>query len=199
MKSRSMFVTWLVVAVIVVAIAACSSSDPYDNQPPNGRPRSTGEGGGFRGAAAAGGGAGMLEVLPPPNWWRDDRIAAAVNLTPDQVAALDKISADQGDDVARLIRDSQVAVRQLRDSLGLEQPKAEDITSAGQRLRTLRDDIFDRQLQMLTAERQLLSSRQWTALENELQNARTERQQNRGGYPGGRGRGGMGGRRPGWG
>ncbi len=187
----------LLLALLLV-FAACSSSDPYDTQPANERPRSMGEGGGFRGAAA-GGGAGMLELLPPPNWWRDDRIVGPVNLTSDQLAALDKIYSEQGDDIARLINDSQVAVRQLRDSLGLEQPKAEDISSAGQRLRTLRDDIFDRQLRMLGAERLVLSSRQWSTLENQLQNARTQRQQNRGGYPGGRGRGGMGGRRPGWG
>jgi hypothetical protein len=122
-----------------------------------------------------------------------------VNLTTDQVASLDKVYTEQGDDIARLINDSQVAVRQLRDSLGLEQPKSEDISSAGQRLRTLRDDIFDRQLRMLSAERLLLSTQQWTALQNALQNARSQRQQERGGYPGGRGRGGMGGRRPGWG
>jgi Spy/CpxP family protein refolding chaperone len=140
----------------------------------------------------------MLELLPPPSWWRDDRIAGAVNLTTDQVASLDKVYSEQGDDIARLINDSQVAVRQLRDSLALDQPKSEDIGSAGQRLRTLRDDIFDRQLRMLAAERLLLSTQQWTALQNALQNARSQRQE-RGGYPGGRGRGGRGGRRPGWG
>ena len=128
-------------------------------------------------------------------------MANAVNLKTDQVAALDKIYSDEGDDIARLINDSQVAVRQLRDSLALEQPKSEDISSAGQRLRSLRDDIFDRQLRMLGEERLVLSTQQWTALQSELQNARSERQQDRrGGYPGGgRGRGGMGGRRPGWG
>ena len=182
---------------IAVIVAACSSSDPYE-PPQGGRGRGMGEGGGYRGAPA-GGGAGMLELLPPANWWRDDRMASAVNLKTEQVAALDKIYSDEGDDIARLINDSQVAMRQLRDSLALQQPKSEDIGSAGQRLRSLRDDIFDRQLRMLGEERLVLSNQQWTALQNELQNARSQRQQDRrGGYPG-RGRGGMGGRRPGWG
>ncbi len=169
---------------IAIVVAACSSSDPYE--PPQGeRGRGMGQGGGYRGAAA-GGGAGMLELLPPANWWRDERMANAVNLKTDQVAALDKIYSDEGDDIARLINDSQVAVRQLRDSLALEQPKSEDISSAGQRLRSLRDDIFDRQLRMLGEERLVLSTQQWTALQNELQNARSQRQQDRrGGYPGG--------------
>lgn len=203
MPRRSTVVVLIVIAVTAILIAACSSSDPYEPQAQSERPRGMGGmgqgGGGFRGAMDPGEVA-MLEILPPANWWHDDRIANAVKLTPDQVASLDKIYSDQHDDIARLQRDTQVAARQLRDSLGLDTTKADDITSAGVRVKTLRDDIFDRQLKMLADERLVLSTQQWASLENALQNARTERQQERrGGYPGGRGRGGFGGRRPGFG
>jgi Spy/CpxP family protein refolding chaperone len=186
--------------MIGALVAACSSSDPYDAPPPDDRPMRGGGGrGGFRGAPAdAQGDAGGLGMLPQGTCWHDDQIARAVNLSSDQVAALEKISSEQGDDIARLIRDTPVAVNALRDSLDADPVKSDDIIAAGQRLRTMRDTTLERQVKILAAERQVLSRQQWTALQNAMQARRSERQQDRrGGYPRG-GRGGMGGRRPGF-
>lgn len=204
MNSRRKFAGMVFSALMIGAlVAACSSSDPYDAPPPDDRPMMGGGGrGGFRGAPAdAQGDAGGLGMLPQGTWWHDDQITRAVNLSSDQVAALDKISSEQGDDIARLTRDTLVAVRELRDSLDADPVKNDDVIAAGQRLRTMRDTTLERTVKMLAAERQVLSRQQWTALQNAMQSRRSERQQDRRGSPrGGRGGwgGGMGGRRPGF-
>ena len=134
-----------------------------------------------------------FEMLPPPEWWRQPMLADAVRLTPDQVAALDKISRDQGDDVSRIETDISVAIRDLRTQLDRSQPAPADIIAAGQRIRSLRDSMFDHRLQLLAAERTVLSRDQWQTLQQQLQQQRRE-QRNDSGYRrrGGRGMGGRG-------
>ena len=107
-------------------------------------------------------------------------------------AALDKIGKDQADEIARLDRDSMVAVRDLRQLLESNQPASADIVAAGERLRGLRDAQFDRQVQMLAAERQVLTLQQWDTLQTQLQSR--PRGTDNSGYPRRGGRGGMGGR-----
>jgi hypothetical protein len=68
-----------------------------------------------------------------------------------------------------------------------------DIDTAATRVRTLRNDIFDRQIQLLVAERSVLTKQQWKALQDAMhERPRDERRGNyggpRGGF-GGRGRG----------
>jgi hypothetical protein len=169
--------------------------DDRDRRPPQGYPGG-GEGrGGFARARAAGAGDG-LEIMPPSDWWRDPRISLAVNLTPDQVSSLDRISHDQSEEIAKLERDSLVAARDLRQTIESNQPSAADITGAGQRLRGIRDALFDRRVQLLASERTLLTQQQWTSLQDAMtapRNRDTDRR-SRGGYGGRVGRGGMGGR-----
>lgn len=163
--------------------AACQSTDPYDEPRP--APR----------AAAARESSGV-DFMPPDQWWRDARFDA-VNLSNDQVAQLDKISRERGDDIRRLENDVQVAQRDLRTAFDAD--PVGDVAAAAQRVRTLRDDIFDRHVQMLAAERNVLTRAQWSALEESMRTSRRE-DRGRGNYPGG-GRGGFpGGRRgrPGW-
>jgi hypothetical protein len=155
-----------------------------------------GEGrGGFARARAEGAGDG-LEMMPPSDWWHDPRISVAVNLTPDQASSLDRISNDQSAEIAKLERDSMVASRDLRQAVESSQPAAADITGAGQRLRGIRDALFDRRVQLLASERTLLTQQQWTALQNAIAASRNRDSDrpNRGGYGGRGGRGGMGGR-----
>src|SRR5207244_1639902 len=118
--------------------------------------------GGYGPARFAGGG---LDMMPPPDWWHEPSIANPVNLTPDQYTMLDKIAADQRDEVARMDRDSTMGTRDLRQVLDSNQPSTNDIMAAAQRLRALRDNLFDRQMQMLAAERQVLSQQQWQNLQ----------------------------------
>jgi Spy/CpxP family protein refolding chaperone len=172
------------IALLVLLAAACSST--YDDAPQ-------------RAPRAQRTAAGALDMLPPDQWWRDPQIAGSVNLTSDQVSQLDNLSKTQGDDAARLERDSMVAIRDLRTTLGTDKPSADDITNAASRIKQLRDALFDRQVQLLAAQRTLLTQQQWSALQTALQSEREERMNNRGrgGYPGGmggRGRGGWGGR-----
>jgi hypothetical protein len=154
-----------------------------------------GRGGGMRGGGGGVGGADMLP-MPPDDWWRDSRLADAVKLTGDQLIALDKIAHDSSDEIARLERDIPVAARDFRTVLGAEKPSVDDITGAATRLRSLRDALFDRQAQMLAAERGLLTQQQWQTLEDRLQARRTERNdRGNGGYgPRNGGYGGRGGR-----
>lgn len=145
--------------------------------------------------------AGALEFLPPPDWWRDPQMATAVSLTPDQVASLEKISKDAGDDADKIERDSAVAMRDLRTLLESDKPAEGDIVTAGNRIRQMRDDVFDRQLRLLAAERTVLTKDQWQKLQETIHARANDRGgRDRGGYPGGRGGwgGGRGGRRPGF-
>ena len=89
-----------------------------------------------------------------------------------------------------------VAARDLRQMVESNQPSAADITGAGQRLRGIRDALFDRRVQLLASERTLLTQQQWTALQDAITASRTRDtdRPNRGGYGGRGGRGGMGGR-----
>ena len=204
MKRRLLVAAMAVVAVSLVVIA-CSSSDPYE-QPPQSYGRPSMGGGGSRGGFAAPNagdqilGAG-LDMLAEASWWRDPRVATEVAVTPEQVTALDKIESEHATEIARLLRDTQGTVRELRDALNAEPANQDAIVAAGQRVRSMRDATLDHVVKMLAAERQLLSHQQWTALQTAVQERRQQRQQERGfGGRGGRGMGGgVGGRRPGGG
>jgi len=180
----------ILLAITTLAIS-CSSSD-YD-QPgysPRGRPM---DGGGDGGTFAANRPmAGGLDMLPPADWWHQPMIADAVKLSADQMTALDKIAQDQGNDASRIETDMTIAVRDLRTLLNSNQPSQNDIVAAGQRIRQMRDSMFDKQLQMLAAERSVLTLDQWQTLQQQLQQRRQQRNQE--GYPrrGGRGMGGRG-------
>jgi len=183
------------VLLALVTLAACTS-DMDDRRPPQSYPGGGGGRGGFRGTRAEGAGDG-LEMMPPSEWWRDPQISVAVNLTADQTALFDRIHRDQSEEIAKLERDSMVAMRDLRQMVESTQPSAADITGAGQRLRGIRDALFDRRVQLLAAERTLLTQQQWNALQAALSASRnrdTDRP-GRGGYGGRGGRGGRGGGR----
>ena len=173
--------------VLALALAASCSSNYDQDMPPR---RSD-----FRRAPA---GPMLLDIVPDGTWWRDMSLVEPLNLTNDQLARLDKIASDQRDEIARLERDLPVATRDFRNILQTQSPAAADITAAANRVRDLRNSLFDRQVQMLTAERLVLTDQQWAKLQNELQDRRQQRMQDdgryrgRGGYP----RGGRG--RPGW-
>ena len=161
----------LAAAVTTFALVACSSTD--SDQPQRGRGNWPGSGDGTYARARTT--TGGLDMLPPPDWWHQAQIAT-----------------DQADPIARLDRDSMVAVRDLRRLLESNQPASADIVAAGERLRGLRDAIFDRQVQMLAAERQVLTLQQWDTLQTELQSR--PRGAGNSSYPRRGGRGGMGGR-----
>lgn len=192
--------------LLPLTFIACQSTN--DDEPPvsprGGRGGRGGFGGGYgrgdddgammRGRAAN----GAFDFMPPADWWRDPQLANAVNLTTDQVASLEKISKDAGDDAEKIERDSTVAMRDLKTLLASDKPVEADIVTAGNRIREMRDGVFDRQLKMLAAERVVLSKQQWQTLQEQLEARRSERGRDRGGYPGRGGFPGRGGRRPGF-
>jgi Spy/CpxP family protein refolding chaperone len=134
--------------------------------------------------------AAAFDLLPPADWWHQPMIADAVRLTSDQIGALDKTASSQ-DDVTRLDRDMMVAIRGVRSVLDSNQPSSADIIAAGQQLRTLRDTLLDRQIQLLAAQRTILSRDQWQTLQQQLQDRRSQRRQDNS-YPERGGRGGRG-------
>lgn len=179
------------ILVLTASLIGCSTSD---YEPPREQPRSRPP---IDAERASVSGVDLLP-LPPADWWHQPIIAEAVRLTSDQMSALDKISRDQWDDIARLERDIMVAARDLRQVLDSNQPTSADIVAAGARLRGVRDALFDRQMQMLAAEREILSQQQWQTLQEQLQSRRSRRNQDElGPRRGGRGMGGRG-RRPGF-
>ena len=175
--------------VVIVAMVGCSSSD-YDEGPRRGR----GDWGGDAPAMMRAGGGGMLDMVPPDDWWHDTRIAGAVNPSPDQIAKLDQMAKDHNaDDVTKLTRDSEVAMRDLRSTLESDAP---DIPTAAKRVQTLRNDLFERQIALLSAERSVLTKQQWKALQDAMHER--PRDDRRGGYGGPRGGFGGRGRGRGW-
>jgi len=154
---------------------------------------------GERAGMGGGAGGGGLEVMLPQDWWRDQSTQIAVNLTDDQIAQLEKIGRDQGEPITQLQRDSANAIREIRTALDANPAKSEDILAAGERVRNLRDTLFDRQVRMIASERVLLSSEQWQHLQNVIEQQRHQRMQQQNPMGGGRGgHGGYGGRRPGY-
>jgi len=182
-----------ILAIFAVLVAACASND--SNEPPYGRRGGGGDGGTY--AANRGAMPGALDMLPPPDWWHQPVLADAVKVTADQISALDKISQDQGNDASRIETDMNIAVRDLKTQLDAPQPAAADIVTAGQRIRDLRNAMFDRQLQLLAAERAVLTLDQWHTLQQQLQERRQQRNSDYG-RRGGRGMGGGRGRWPGY-
>jgi len=168
--------------LVLLLIAACSSSD-YDD--PRGRPARV------RDAVPM-----LLDVIPDDSWWRDFAIAEPLNLSEEQFKTLDRIAAEQRDEIARLERDLPVAAKDFRAALDADPTSAAGITTAAQRVRSIRDSLFDRQAQMLSAERLVLSGQQWTKLVRALQQQQRDERMNRrgtGDYPGGARGGGRGG------
>ena len=177
----------LAVLALPLIVLACTTTD---NDRPVYQPS--------RRPAAARATDAALDMLPPPEWWRQPMLADAVRLTSDQVASLDQIARDQGNDVSRIDTDMNVAMRDLRSQLDAAQPASADIIAAGQRIRALRDSMFDRQLQLLAAQRTVLSLDQWQTLQQQLQDRRQQRNNDYGPRRGGRGTGGGRGRWPGY-
>jgi hypothetical protein len=184
----------LLTLLLVLLVAACSATN-YDDDEPRSAPRRPMADDG--GTAQVQGMSGLM--LPPADWWRQAEIADRVKPTADQVTALDKLQTDQGDEIEKLERDMSVAERDLRNVLESDKPASEAIVSAGQRIKTMRDDVFDRQLRLLAAERTILTREQWSSLQDAIRMSRRERNRNgMGGRGGGRGAyPGRGGRRPG--
>lgn len=176
-------------AAVFLLLAACASDD-YNAPPQRGPMRGGGGGYGYRPQAVA----GALDMLPPAQWWHDPQIAAAVSLSNDQMTQLDQVAKPHEDEIARLERDSGTAARDLRTLLDTEKPASPEIVTAAMRVRAIRDSAFEHQVQLLAAERSLLTKQQWTSLQSAMQAERQDRRDN-GGYPRGGRRGGRGGGR----
>lgn len=172
--------TLLTLALVVVV--GCTSSDPYERPP--------------RRMARPARAAMDIDPLPPPGWWHDYVIAEPLDLSTEQMQQLDRAAAEFGEqDIRQLQRETLTAVRDLRGILDSEKPSSDEIIVAGQRVRSLRDEISDRQLKLLAAERQILTRAQWLKLQEQLFDERMPRNR-MSDYPR-RGRGGFGGRGPG--
>jgi hypothetical protein len=174
--------------LLVVALAAACSSSDYDQPRDGGRgPRGGGRTGMMAPRPADGTG-----LLPPAGWWHDPQLAGAVNVTADQYTALEALEKNQTTELTKLRGDVTTASRDLRLLLETEKPSSNDIITAGNRVQSIRGEIFSHELRMLADERAILTQQQWTTLQKQLEN---ERAQDRGGY--GRDRDGYGGRRGG--
>ncbi len=133
-------------------------------------------------------------MLPPAYFWRGVGLANGLDLTDAQVAELEKAYVTGQSETDALERDRAIAARDLRAILQAAHPSSADITAAGQRFRVLDDKVYEHQLRMLAAVREVLSREQWEQLQRNLTTDR-EPMRERGGFGGGR----RGGRRPGMG
>ncbi|HEX3070285.1 MAG TPA: hypothetical protein VHX14_17090 [Thermoanaerobaculia bacterium] len=185
----------LFLTLVTIVFMSCTSDTDDRGRGPRSYP-GAGEGGGRPGGFARASAGDGLDTMPPADWWRDPKISVAVGLSADQIASLDRVSHEQAEEIAKLERDSMVAARELREMFDTSQPAAADIIAAGQRMRGIRDALFDRRVQMFAAERTLLTQQQWqTLLQQIAANNRPDRGERGNGPRGGRGgRGGMGGR-----
>lgn len=170
---------------------ACATNAPYDDPPPEPR-------GGMRMRGNFG---GDDDLLPEANWWHSPHLAETVNVSGEQIQQLDKLQTEQGDEIERLSRDVMVASRDIRNAVNQHDAVANDITAAGDRVASLRDQLFRRRIAMLAGERAILTYDQWTKLQQQFAEERMDRGRDRGngrgmGGRGRGGRGGIGGRRP---
>lgn len=132
-------------------------------------------------------------LLPPPQWWRQKELADVLKLTGEQRRQLDALSG-QGEEIARLERDLQIASREVRTALEAREVSAKTIVAAGERLSALRTALFTREIRLLADQRSVLTQPQWMKLQDQLAQFRPPRGEGRG--PG-RGPGpGAGGRPP---
>ena len=182
----------LVFSAVTLAFVTCTSDTDDRDRRPRSYPGAS-DSDRPAGIARAGAGDG-LDMIPPGDWWHDPQISLAVAPTPDQIASLDRISHEHSEEIAKLERDSMVAARDLRQVVDSTQPSADDITGAGQRLRAIRDILFDHRIKMFAAERTLLTQKQWDALQEALSAERNRSDRPNRGNGGRGGRGGMGGR-----
>ena len=191
-------------AIPLFLVVACTTTDDYRPAPPSGGGGGYGGNGGYGGGGGRGGGQraanidAALDMLPPAEWWRQSVYADAVRLKSDQIAALDKIAQDHGNDVDRIQMDMSVALRDFRTQLNADQVAQADIVAAGNRIKELRNSMFDKQLETLAAERAVLTYDQWQMLQQQIQQQRQQQRQNQG-FPGQGGRQGGRGRFPGMG
>src|ERR1019366_1255014 len=164
----------LILTLVTIVFMSCTSDTDESDRRPRSYPGAA-DGGRPGGFARAGAGDG-LDAMPPSDWWRDPKISVAVALSADQIASLDRISHEQAEEIAKLERDSMVAARELRETFDGSQPATADIVAAGQRMRGIRDALFDRRVQMFAAERTLLTQQQWQTLQQQIAaNNRTDR------------------------
>lgn len=146
----------------MLALIGCSTASDAPEPPPE-RPRQAPR------RMARDFGPMLLDIVPDDSWWREPRLAEPLKLTDDQYAALEKIYNEQHAEIERLAGDVPVAQRDFRRTLNAEPAVQADITSAAQRVREIRNAIFDKQTQMLAAERLVLTKTQWEKLLDELQ------------------------------
>jgi Spy/CpxP family protein refolding chaperone len=159
----------------ILLVASCATTDDSDRRPP-------------RRVAAS-------ELTLPNAWWHDPAIAEPLELSSDQFQRLDALRAAQ-DEIGRLEDDEVIAARDFRTALEANAPSATEIVAAGKRMRETRDALLAQQIQVLAAQREILTADQWRTLHRELTEDRMDRRQMRrdnGGMDGGRRGGGMGG------
>jgi hypothetical protein len=137
--------------------------------------------------------------LVPPLWWRDTKFAEPIALTAEQIVKLEALAPKQ-ENVARLESEAQVAARELRAIVDMPEVTTAQIVESGHRLRDARSELLEAQVDLVAAQRAILSIDQWIALERAVQEQRRsqrgeERGRGRGGFGGGPG----GGRPPGGG
>jgi Spy/CpxP family protein refolding chaperone len=124
-------------------------------------------------------------LLPPPQWWRQKELADVVKLTGEQRKQLDALSG-QGEEIARLERDLQVASREVRAALEAREASAKTVIAAGERLSALRTAVFSREIRLLADQRAILTQPQWMKLQEQLEQFRPPGGEGRGPGPGGR-------------
>jgi len=160
---------------------SCASSDPpprYGGPPPD------------RGASIAG-----LDLTLPGVWWRESQVAGSLDLTGEQFQRLDALQP-QVEEVARLERDVMMAVREIRTALESRNATAAAIVAASSHFRELQQLLTGKQIEMLAAQREILTAEQWETLQRVLTEERRPRRPEGEFGPGGPGRGGPGRRRP---
>ena len=109
---------------------------------------------------------GLALALPDA----DITIVEPLRLSKDQLKDLDRIAEEGGQrEMQQWERDTLTAVYDLKTVLDKEKPSTEEIISAGERVRSLRSQVSERQYKLLAAERQVLTQKQWQRLQDQLQ------------------------------
>ncbi len=143
-------------ALLLACTFMCVSSALFAQMPMGGNPQDGG-----------GGHMGRVHILPPGTWWRDSAVIQMLNLTPDQQKKLDDTFLQ-----------SRIQLVQMHASLEEEQLKLEPLLNANppdqnrtmaeiSRIADLRAELEKADAKMLLSLRAVLTTDQWTKLQDD--------------------------------
>jgi Spy/CpxP family protein refolding chaperone len=115
--------------------------------------------------AVSGSVAGSELDLPPGKWWENQRLAAAIGLSEEQVTDIRAAVYEHARRMIDLKAKVELAGLDLAETVNREQFDAAEVRAAYATFQNTRKALENERFEMLLAVRQILSSEQWSELQ----------------------------------